>query len=116
MVVPPLTLLTEAVQSVVILSDLFYEETQFEWMLMKLNDIQRHHPIEDEIMHAILRVGICKAIAILGNSDSNLIDHTKRFIETGLKNGSISSQTSCIQSLLYLLQSKKNRKHKNELL
>ena len=109
-VVPPLTLLTEAVQSVVILSDLFYEETQFEWMLMKLNDIQRHHPIEDDIMHAILRVGICKAIAVLGNADSTLIDHTKRFIETSLKNGSISNQTSCIQSLLYLLQSKKNQK------
>lgn len=109
-IAPPLTLLTEAVQSVVILSDLFYEENQFEWMLMKLYDIQRHHPIEDETMHSILNIGICKAMAVLGHADSNLIDHVKRFIETGLKSGSISNQATCMQSLLYILQSKMNRK------
>ena len=109
-IAPPLTLLTEAVQSVVILSDLFYEENQFEWMLMKLYDIQRHHPVEDELMHSILRIGICKSMAVLGHADSTLVDNVKRFIEVGLKSTSISHQTSCIQSLLYILQSPKNRK------
>ena len=105
-VAPPLMLLTEAVRSVVILSDLFYEESQFEWMLLKLNDIQRNHPIEDEIMHSVLRIGICKALSVLGHADQDIIDRNKKMIDIGLKSNNISQQTSCLHSLLYLLQSR----------
>ena len=103
-IAPPLALLTEAVKSIVTLSDMFYEEEQFDWMLTKLCEIQRDHPIEDEIMHSNLIIGICKAVSVLGRADQELIDRTKRFLEVGLKSSSISQQTCCIYGLLYLVQ------------
>ena len=103
-IAPPLALLTEAVKSIVTLSDIFYEEEQFDWMLTKLCEIQRDHPIEDEIMHSNLIIGICKALSVLGRADQELIDRTKRFLEVGLKSSSISQQTCCIYGLLYLVQ------------
>ena len=75
-IAPPLALLTEAVKSIVTLSDIFYEEEQFDWMLTMLCEIQRDHPIEDEIMHSNLMIGICKAISVLGRADQELIDRT----------------------------------------
>jgi len=103
-VAPPLMLLTEAVRSLVILSDLFYEESQFEWMLLKLNDIQRNHPIEDEIMHSVIRIGICKALSVLGHADQDIIDRNKKMMDIALKSNNVLQQTSCLHSLLYLLQ------------
>jgi len=47
------------------LSDVFTERSQFEWMLHKFLDISKNHPVEDEIMHQVLTLGVCKATALL---------------------------------------------------
>ena len=50
------------------LSDLFCEHSQFRWMFDHFNEIQKTHPIEDEMLTNLLRIGICKSIAVLGNN------------------------------------------------
>jgi huntingtin len=65
----PLALLAETVRSVLLLSDLFYEETQFQWMLESLEDLQRIHPVEDDILTSLMRVGVAKAVAVIGHCD-----------------------------------------------
>jgi len=55
----------EVVKSVLMLSDVFTERSQFEWMLHKFLDISKNHPVEDEIMHQVLTLGVCKATALL---------------------------------------------------
>ena len=62
----PLSLLTETVRSMLALSDLFCEHSQFRWMFDHFNEIQKTHPIEDEMLTNLLRIGICKSIAVLG--------------------------------------------------
>jgi hypothetical protein len=48
-----------------VLSDVFTERSQFEWMLHKFIEIGKVHPVEDEIMHQLLTLGVCKATALL---------------------------------------------------
>ena len=50
------------------LSDLFCEHSQFRWMFDHFNEIQKTHPIEDEMLTNLLRIGICKSIAVLGKN------------------------------------------------
>ena len=64
----PLSLLTETVRSMLALSDLFCEHSQFRWMFDHFNEIQKTHPIEDEMLTNLLRIGICKSIAVLGKN------------------------------------------------
>ena len=81
--------------------------------LEKLFQIQRNHPMEDEIMHSLLGVGISKAISVLGGADQEVIERTRKFIDVGLRHPSISFQTTCIHSLLYLLQCRQVHKNKS---
>ena len=101
----PLGLLTETVRSMLILSDLFAELGQFQWMYDHFNNLQKVHPIEDEMLHNLLRIGICKAIAVLGLSDPDLLERTRRSLEIGLKAANLPTRMGCIQGILYLVQS-----------
>lgn len=38
----------------------------FQWMLRSFSDLQRTHPVEDEILNCLLCLGICKAVAVTG--------------------------------------------------
>ena len=49
-----------------ILSDLFTEKHQFEWMIDNLLEVQRFHPWEDELANQYMVIGMCKAAAVLG--------------------------------------------------
>ena len=100
-IAPPLNLMTETVMSALQISDLFIDDSQFRWMLAKFLDIQKSHPIEDEIMCSLLRLGICKAVAVLGECDH---ERLKKSIEIGLKSSSLGSQTLTLHGLMYLLQ------------
>lgn len=62
----PLQLVSEAVRSILAISDLFTEKAQFQWMLATCLELGKHHPIEDEILHQYLVFGACKAAAVLG--------------------------------------------------
>lgn len=62
----PLQLVSEAVRSILAISDLFTEKAQFQWMLATCLELGKHHPLEDEILHQYLVFGACKAAAVLG--------------------------------------------------
>jgi len=48
------------------LSDVFTDKSQFDWMLSTFLNIYRSHPVEDELTMQYLVVGICKAAAVVG--------------------------------------------------
>jgi len=48
------------------LSDVFTDKSQFEWMLSTFLNIYRSHPAEDELTMQYLVVGICKSAAVVG--------------------------------------------------
>ena len=47
-------------------SDLFTERNQFDMMFSTLMELQKLHPMEDEILNQYLVPAICKAAAVLG--------------------------------------------------
>nr|XP_006822985.1 PREDICTED: huntingtin [Saccoglossus kowalevskii] len=62
----PLMLLCETVKSVLSISDIFTEHAQYEWMFDTLLEVQKNHPLEDELITQYIIPGICKAAAVLG--------------------------------------------------
>jgi huntingtin len=51
---------------VVLVSDVFTEKQQYEWMLDTLLEVHRTHPAEDDLILQYLVLGISKAAAIVG--------------------------------------------------
>lgn len=45
---------------------MFTERQQYEWLLDTLLELQRVHPVEDELMQQYFIIGICKASAVIG--------------------------------------------------
>ncbi|XP_069797989.1 huntingtin isoform X3 [Narcine bancroftii] len=62
----PVVLVSEVVRSLLAVSDLFTERTQFEMMYNTLTELQKIHPAEDEILNQYLVPATCKAAAVLG--------------------------------------------------
>ena len=108
----PLILLKETVKSILMLSDIFTEENHFEWMLNHFNELMRVHPTEDEIIHGLLRLGICKALAVIGpgtgKNNTETFDRIRKSIELGLKSHYVPARISSMHGILYLLQSINN--------
>ena len=50
----------------VLLSDVFTDRSQFDWMLSVLLDVQKTHPAEDELVSHYVVLGLCKAGSIVG--------------------------------------------------
>lgn len=61
----PIQLLTEIVKSILAISELFLERSQYQWMLDVCLEVSRVHPTENAILHQYLVVSICKAAAVL---------------------------------------------------
>ncbi|XP_067133027.1 huntingtin isoform X2 [Centruroides vittatus] len=99
----PLTLLTEVTRSVVILSDIFMERAQYEWMLDTLLEVQRVHPAEDEIITQYLIFGICKAAAVL-SMEQDMLEKLKKLIELSLKSTFLPTRLATLYGLLHLLE------------
>ncbi|CAN7939604.1 unnamed protein product [Ixodes hexagonus] len=95
-------LLTETIRSVVMLSDIFMESSQFDWMLSLFMDMYRHHPSEDEILAQYLILGIAKAAAVVG-LDSDMQEKIRKFVDLGLHSPMPSTQLLSLHGLLYLL-------------
>ena len=49
-----------------VLSDLFTEKSQYQWMLETLMVLIKTHPSEDEITFQYIVTGICKTAAVVG--------------------------------------------------
>lgn len=61
----PVQLLTEIIKSILAISELFLERSQYQWMLDVCLEISRAHPTENAILHQYLAVSVCKAAAVL---------------------------------------------------
>lgn len=61
----PVQLLTEIIKSILAISELFLERSQYQWMLDVCLEVSRVHPMENAILHQYLAVSICKAAAVL---------------------------------------------------
>lgn len=123
----PLVLLTETALSVVQLSDVFIQESQFQWMFERFSDLLRCHPSEDELLTSLLKFGVCKAVAVLGPdlsgqggpkyhinqtdsaTDPDLVDRLKKFTEAGLRGSRLATQTLALHGVFYLLQTENPR-------
>ena len=98
-------LITEICKSTVLLSDLFSERAQFEWLLETFIELHRIAQIsEDEIISQYLIVGICKASAVLGLETEQVIDKCKKCVELSLKSHYLPTRISTLHGLSYILE------------
>ena len=51
---------------ILLLSDVFTDRAQYEWVLMMMLDITRCHPMEDELLACYVVLATCKAAAVVG--------------------------------------------------
>ncbi|XP_034944553.1 huntingtin [Chelonus insularis] len=98
-------LLNEVIKSIIFISELFRERNQFQWMFDTCWEIERFHPIDDEILHHSLIFAICKSAAVLAPLDIESLEKVKRVIETGLKLNYFPCQIATLHGILYLFQS-----------
>lgn len=101
----PIQLLTEIVKSVLAISELFVERSQYQWMLDTCLEMSRIHPTENVILHQYLVVSVCKAAAVLTPLDFETLDKVKRLVDLNLKSGFLPARVSALHGSLYLLQS-----------
>ncbi|KAF6030712.1 hypothetical protein EB796_010963 [Bugula neritina] len=98
----PLMLLNECAKSIVMLSDLFYEKSQFAWMFSTLYDLYLNHHAEDELMNQYVVLGLCKAAAI--HLDSNMEEKLCKLLEQSFRSIHIPTRLAAISGILYLLE------------
>ncbi|XP_071871538.1 huntingtin isoform X2 [Bombus fervidus] len=103
--ITPIQLLTEVVKSILAISELFVERTQYQWMLDMCLELSRIHPTENVILHQYLVVSVCKAAAVLTPLDFETLDKVKRLVDTNLKSSFLPAKVSALHGSLYLLQS-----------
>ncbi|XP_069698723.1 huntingtin isoform X2 [Periplaneta americana] len=99
----PLQLVSEAVRSVLAISDLFTEKAQFQWMLATCLELGRHHPCEDEILHQYLVLGACKAAAVLG-PDAEVLERVRKLVDGSLRSSFLPARIAGLHGVLYILQ------------
>lgn len=56
---------------VLVISDVFTQRAQYEWMFDTLLEVNKNHPVEDELVTQYAVPGICKAASILGLVSKN---------------------------------------------
>ncbi|KAJ8026358.1 Huntingtin [Holothuria leucospilota] len=100
----PLMQLCETVKSVLVISDIFTERSQFEWMFDTLLEVNKYHYVEDEIINQYVVPGICKAAAILG-MDKDVSEKVSKLLEVTLRSNHLPSRVGALYGALYLLES-----------
>ncbi|XP_062068838.1 huntingtin isoform X1 [Lepus europaeus] len=99
----PVILISEVVRSLLVVSDLFTERSQFEMMYATLTELRRVHPSEDEILIQYLVPATCKAAAVLG-MDKAVAEPVSRLLETTLRSGHLPSRIGALHGALYVLE------------
>lgn len=99
----PVILISEVVRSLLVVSDLFTERTQFEMMYLTLAELRRVHPLEDEILIQYLVPATCKAAAVLG-MDKTVAEPVSRLLESTLRSSHLPSQIGALHGILYVLE------------
>ncbi|ELK32964.1 Huntingtin [Myotis davidii] len=93
----PVILISEVVRSLLVVSDLFTERSQFEMMYQTLTELRRAHPPEDEILLQYLVPATCKAAAVLGMPVCRLLEST-------LRSSHLPSRIGALHGALYVLE------------
>uniref|UniRef100_A0A8C7ACU7 Huntingtin n=1 Tax=Neovison vison TaxID=452646 RepID=A0A8C7ACU7_NEOVI len=99
----PIILISEVVRSLLVVSDLFTERTQFEMMYSALTELRRVHPAEDEILTQYLVPATCKAAAVLG-MDKAVAEPVSRLLESTLRSSHLPSKVGALHGALYVLE------------
>uniref|UniRef100_A0A8C5BH89 Huntingtin n=1 Tax=Gadus morhua TaxID=8049 RepID=A0A8C5BH89_GADMO len=99
----PVVLISEVVRSLLAVSDLFTERNQFDMMFSTLMELQKLHPMEDEILNQYLVPAICKAAAVLG-MDKAIAEPVCRLLETTLRSTHLPSRVGALHGVLYVLE------------
>lgn len=99
----PVILISEVVRSLLVVSDLFTERSQFEMMYQTLTELRRVHPSEDEILVQYLVPALCKAAAVLG-MDKAVAEPVSRLLECTLRSGHLPSRVGALHGVLYVLE------------
>ncbi|KAG8508650.1 LOW QUALITY PROTEIN: Huntingtin [Galemys pyrenaicus] len=99
----PVILISEVVRSLLVVSDLFTERSQFETMYLTLTELRRVHPAEDEILLQYLVPATCKAAAVLG-MDKAVAEPVSRLLESTLRSSHLPSKIGALHGALYVLE------------
>ncbi|XP_042638571.1 huntingtin [Orycteropus afer afer] len=99
----PVILISEVVRSLLVVSDLFTERSQFEMMYATLTELRKVHPSEDEILVQYLVPAMCKAAAVLG-MDKAVAEPVGRLLESALRSGHLPSRVGALHGVLYVLE------------
>lgn len=99
----PVILISEVVRSLLVVSDLFTERSQFEMMYLTLTELRRVHPSEDEILLQYLVPATCKAAAVLG-MDKAVAEPVSRLLESTLRSSHLPSKIGALHGVLYVLE------------
>ncbi|XP_058157313.1 huntingtin isoform X2 [Dasypus novemcinctus] len=99
----PAILVSEVVRSLLVVSDLFTERSQFEMMYLTLTELRRVHPAEDEILVQYLVPAMCKAAAVLG-MDKAVAEPISRLLESTLRSSHLPSRIGALHGVLYVLE------------
>ncbi|ELW62765.1 Huntingtin [Tupaia chinensis] len=99
----PVILISEVVRSLLVVSDLFTERSQFEMMYSTLTELRRVHPSEDEILVQYLVPATCKAAAVLG-MDKAVAEPVSRLLESTLRSSYLPSRIAALHGALYVLE------------
>lgn len=99
----PVILISEVVRSLLVVSDLFTERTQFEMMYLTLTELRKVHPQEDEILLQYLVPATCKAAAVLG-MDKAVAEPVSRLLESALRSSHLPSTLGALHGVLYVLE------------
>ncbi|XP_033632694.1 huntingtin-like isoform X2 [Asterias rubens] len=100
----PLMLICETVKSVLVISDVFTQRGQYEWMFDTLLEVNKNHPVEDELVTQYAVPGICKAAAILG-LEKDLSEKVSKLLEVTLRSTHLPSRVGALYGALYILES-----------
>ncbi|XP_041477605.1 huntingtin-like isoform X1 [Lytechinus variegatus] len=99
-----LMLLCETIKSVLLISDIFTERSQFEWMYETLLELNKIHPVEDELVTQYVIPGICKAASVLG-MDKDVSEKVSKLLEVTLRSTHLPSRVGALYGVLYILES-----------
>ncbi|XP_022080674.1 huntingtin-like isoform X2 [Acanthaster planci] len=100
----PLMLICETVKSILVISDVFTQRAQYEWMFDTLLDVNKNHPVEDELVTQYAVPGICKAAAVLG-LEKDVAEKVSKLLEVTLRSTHLPSRVGALYGALYILES-----------
>uniref|UniRef100_A0A8C0WEM3 Huntingtin n=1 Tax=Castor canadensis TaxID=51338 RepID=A0A8C0WEM3_CASCN len=99
----PVILVSEVVRSLLVVSDLFTERTQFEMMYLTLTELRRVHPLEDEILVQYLVPAISASVYVC-TQDKAVAEPVSRLLESTLRSSHLPSQIGALHGILYVLE------------